>query len=57
MAGSLPPYGLVLELNSKGEMIKSWHGQQIGFVSEAVLYKNNLFIGSFINPFVAKIPY
>jgi len=52
-----PPYGLILELNGKGEIIRSLHAPSgsITYISEAVQHGNALYLGSPWNPYLAKL--
>ncbi|KAL8615677.1 hypothetical protein ACOMHN_034827 [Nucella lapillus] len=54
-----PKYGMVLELNQQGQIIRSLHdphGVNYGAISEVDEYNGNLYLGSFKASFVGKIP-
>ena len=57
IAGGLPQTGIIVEYDSQGNVLQSWHGKQVGQFSEAFKYKNNLILGSFSNKFVGVIKY
>lgn len=51
------PYGLILELNNKGEIIQSLHAPSgsISFISEVAQQGNVLYLGSPWNHYIAKV--
>ncbi|XP_013778705.1 adipocyte plasma membrane-associated protein-like isoform X2 [Limulus polyphemus] len=53
----IPKYGLILELNSNGEIIRSMHSPDgsVPFLTEVLELSDSLYVGSFINPFLLRI--
>lgn len=51
------PYGLLLELNNKGKIIRSLHSPQgiLSYISEVYSYGDALYLASPNNPFLAKL--
>ena len=54
---SIPKYGLLVEVDATGQVLQSWHGKSIGFVSEGLKYTDGyIYLASAVNKFVARIP-
>lgn len=56
----LPKYGLLVEYDLSGKPIKSWHdpsGKAIESVTNAVIHKNKLYLGSFYIDFIGVVDY
>ncbi|XP_013792746.2 adipocyte plasma membrane-associated protein-like, partial [Limulus polyphemus] len=53
----MPRYGMVVELDKKGKIIRSLQSSdgQVAMLSEVLEHNGNLYIGSFINPFLLKL--
>ncbi|XP_022238787.1 adipocyte plasma membrane-associated protein-like isoform X2 [Limulus polyphemus] len=53
----LPKYGMIMELNSDGEILRSMHSPDgsISYLSEVLEFQDNLYVGSFINSFLVKM--
>lgn len=53
----MKPYGLILELNSKGEILRSLHSPEgkLGFISEVYPLGDALYLASPTNDFIAKL--
>lgn len=55
-----PKYGLVTEYDLNGKPIKSWHdptGKTIECTTNAAIYGNKLYLGSYYNDFIAVVDY
>jgi len=56
----LPKYGLLVEYDLNGNIIKSWHdpsGKVVEDTANAVIHNNKIYIGSFHSDFIAVIDY
>ncbi len=56
----IPKYGLLIEYDLNGKIIKSWHdptGQRITSTASAASYGDKLYIGSYYSDFIAVISY
>ncbi|XP_076324227.1 adipocyte plasma membrane-associated protein-like [Tachypleus tridentatus] len=53
----VPKYGLILELSSNGDIIRSMHSPDgsAPFLSEVLDLSDSLYVGSFINPFLLRM--
>ncbi|XP_076308523.1 adipocyte plasma membrane-associated protein-like, partial [Tachypleus tridentatus] len=53
----MPRYGMVVELDKNGKIIRSLQSSddQVAMLSEVLEHNKNLYIGSFINPFLLKL--
>ena len=52
-----PTPGLVVEYDSHGKVLQSWHGEELGGISEAVLHDGYLYLGGYGRGYMAKVPY
>jgi hypothetical protein len=60
MVEYVPKYGLVLEYDLNGKLLKSWHdptGKTISVISHAELHNNKIYLGSFHNDFIGVVDY
>jgi len=55
--GTLPPYGLIAELDENGVVINTWQDPtgKTAWLSEGLEWQGYLYLGSFRNPFLARI--
>lgn len=56
----LPKYGLLVEYDLNGNILRSWHdttGKTVGSTSNAAFHKNKLYIGSYYSDFIAVVDY
>ncbi len=56
----LPKHGLLAEYDLNGQVIKSWHdpeGKVVECTTNAVIYKNKIYMGSYYNDFIAVVDY
>lgn len=57
MMSLLPKYGLLLEVDKEGRIIKSFHdptGETVPSVSEAEEHNGVLYLGSYYLPFLSR---
>lgn len=54
---ALPRYGLVVELDGQGHIVRSLHspGKKIALISEVLEHNGNLYLGSFRNRFLGRV--
>jgi hypothetical protein len=55
-----PRYGLVVEYDMNGNILRSWHdktGNKVPLVTSAVLYNNKLYLGSYESEYIATVDY
>ncbi len=60
MFRALPKYGLLVEYDMNGKMLKSWHdptGKTIECITCATLHENKIYLGSFYIDYIAVIDY
>ena len=56
----LPKYGLLAEYNLDGKLIKNWAdptGKLVQVTTNAVIYNDTLYMGSYYNDFIAYVDY
>ncbi len=56
----LPKYGLVIEYDLNGKVLKSWHdqtGNTIAAISHAELHNNKIYMGSYHNDYIGVVDY
>lgn len=55
--GSYPKYGLVVELDAGGHIVRSLHSPQhkIHMLSEVLEHEGHLYLGSYRNPFLGRV--
>ncbi|CAN8031800.1 unnamed protein product [Ixodes persulcatus] len=55
--GSYPKYGLVVELDTGGRIVRSLHSPQhkIHMLSEVLEHEGHLYLGSYRNPFLGRV--
>lgn len=53
----LPKYGLVIEINGAGTILRSWHGPKgrVPFVCEALTHDGYMYLASPFNEFLARV--
>ena len=58
-ANMLPGYGLIVEYDSEGQVVQSWHSTDpmISKFCEGFLHNGYLYLGSPYNTFTARVPY
>lgn len=59
-SGFLPKYGLLVEYDLNGKIIRSWHdtkGKVIKMNTNAVLFNNKIYLGSIVDDFIAVVDY
>ena len=58
-ANLLPRYGLVIEYDSQGQIVQSWHSSDpmVSKICEGFLHKGYMYLGSPYNTFAARVPY
>lgn len=55
-----PKYGLAAEYDLNGKVLKSWHdpgGARVDLITSMVVHDGKLYLGSFVNDFIAVIEY
>lgn len=55
-----PKYGLLVEYDLDGRILKSWHdpkGKVVRTTSSAVLHENKIYIGTVLDDYIAVIDY
>ena len=55
-----PSYGLVIEYDMNGNILKSWHdksGKKVKFITNAVLHDKKLYLGSYSSDRIAIVNY
>jgi sugar lactone lactonase YvrE len=54
----IPAWGLVVELDEEGRLVDTWQDPsgRTAWISEALEWKGYLYLGSFRNPFLGRIP-
>ena len=60
MYSKLPKYGMLIEYDLNGKILKSWHdasGQKIECITNAELHGNKIYLGSFYNNFIGVVDY
>lgn len=56
----LPKYGLLIEYDLKGKVVKSWHdptGKIISGTASAAIFNKKIYIGSYYSDFIATVDY
>ena len=58
-ANMLHPYGLVLEYDTHGKIVQSWHSNDpmVSKICEGFLYHGQMYLGSPYNTLALKVPY
>jgi hypothetical protein len=58
-ANMVPGYGLLIELDPKGQVVQSWHSEDpvVSKFSEGFLHNGQMYLGSPYNTFVSRVPY
>jgi len=58
VVGTMSPYGIVAELNDEGKVVDTYQDPtgHTGWLSEAMEWDGYLYLASFANPFLARIP-
>ena len=56
----IPKYGLLVEYNLNGDIIRSWHdptGLKIAGTASATVHKGKVYIGSYYSDFIGVVDY
>jgi hypothetical protein len=56
----MPKYGLVVEYDLEGNIVRSWHdptGKVVNSNTNVVLYHNKLYVGSFYHDHISVLDY
>lgn len=48
--------GVIVELGDNGQILRSLHSSNYTLFSEVMEYDKNLYIGSFIKPYLLRVP-
>ena len=51
----VPKRGIITELDKDGKIIRSLHSSHLTLFSEVLEFKNQIYVGSFINPYLLRI--
>lgn len=49
------PSGIVVEIDGDGKVLRSLHSSHYAMFSEVLEYKGNLYLGSFLKPYLLRV--